>query len=162
MHRLLVGTLAIVVTTAPLSAAAQLYPVGAQREPTAWVGLGVGAFNAGEVADGKTSSIWDFGNRTTPQYRLSLERAMRGGMSLGLMGSYVRAPITYRGSADPRAPSCLACDAKVDVYSLYALFHAGGGPGFHQVVGSRPGCDQLPELHAGIGRRAAGAAGRRA
>lgn len=133
MHRTLVSALAFVIVAVPLSTSAQLYPVSTRREPTAWVGLGVGAYNAGDVADGKSGSVWDFGNRTTPQYRLSLERALRGGTSLGLMGSYVRAPITYRGSALD-ANSCAACDAKVDVYSLYAMFHAGGGPGFHQVV----------------------------
>jgi hypothetical protein len=133
VNRLPVMALALSVIAAPPSAHAQLYPVPVRSEPTAWVGLGVGAFNASEVFDGKAGSEWDFGNRTTPQYRLSLERALRGQTTLGLLGSYVRAPIIYRGSA-LEANSCAACDAEVDVYSLYALFHAGGGPGFHQVV----------------------------
>lgn len=119
----------------PAASLAQFYPV--QREPTGWFSLGVGAFNGGEVDDGKTGSTWDFGNRTSPQYRVTLERALRGGMSWGLAGTYVRAPIQYRSFAsipELDGETCAACDAEVDVMSLYALFHAGGGAGFHQVI----------------------------
>lgn len=119
----------------PAVGEAQFYPV--QREPTGWFSLGVGAFNAGEVADGKTGSTWDFGNTTSPQYRLTLERTFRGSMSYGLVGTYVRAPIQYRTFElipDLDGETCTACDAEVDIMSLYALFHAGGGAGFHQVI----------------------------
>lgn len=104
-----------------------------QREPTWWFGAGVGAFNANEVADGGTGSVWDFGSRTSAQYRASLEKAIRNQSAIGILGTYVRAPIQYRGQALPSS-SCVACDAHVDVYSLFAMFHAGGGPGFHQVI----------------------------
>lgn len=119
----------------PAAAEAQFYPV--QREPTGWLSLGVGAFNAGEVDDGKTGTTWDFGNRTSAQYRLTLERALRGGMSYGLAGTFVRAPIQYSSFAvvpDLSGETCASCDAEVDIMSLYALFHAGGGAGFHQVI----------------------------
>lgn len=119
----------------PAVSEAQFYPV--QREPTGWFSIGVGAFNAGEVADGKTGSTWDFGNTTSAQYRVTLERALRGGMSYGLAGTFVRAPIQYRTFAtipDLDGETCTSCDADVDIMSLYALFHAGGGAGFHQVI----------------------------
>jgi hypothetical protein len=109
-----------------------------QREPAAWIGLGVGAFNAGDVADGKTGTVWDFGEATSAQYRVSLEKALRGQSAFGLTGTYVRAPIIYRGDAvDPA--SCGACDAHVDLYGLYAAFHAGGGLGFHHVLDAGAG-----------------------
>lgn len=123
------------IVSVPAVSGAQFYPV--QREPTGWFSLGVGAFNGGEVDDGKTGSTWDFGNTTSPQYRLSLERALRGGMSWGVVGTYVRAPIQYRSFAvipDLDGESCSVCAAEVDVMSLFALFHAGGGAGFHQVI----------------------------
>ncbi len=135
MHRTLVGVAVLAaLTAAPVSA--QFYPV--QPEPTAWLGLGIGAFNAGHVADGKTGTTWDFGNRMSPQYRLTLERAFRSGMSVGVAGTMVRAPIRYTAEAgalpEVTAVCASSCPADVDVYSLYALFHAGGGAGFHQVV----------------------------
>ena len=109
-----------------------------QSAPSAWVGLGVGAFNANEVADGKTGTVWDFGDATSAQYRLSLEKAIRNQSAFGITGTYVRAPILYRGDAvDPA--SCAACDAHVDLYALYATFHAGGGLGFHQVIDAGAG-----------------------
>jgi hypothetical protein len=119
---------------APVPALAQF--ARPQPPPTAWFSAGVGAFNAGHVVDGKTGTVWDFGNRTTPQYRLSLEQALRGSVSLGLAGTFVRAPISYtsRPEALPEVPLCAPCHAEVDVYSLYAMFHAGGGTGFHQVI----------------------------
>jgi hypothetical protein len=123
------------LVVSPVVTEAQFYPV--QREPTGWLSLGVGAFNAGEIDDGKTGSTWDFGNTTSAQYRLTLERAIRGGMSYGLVGTFVRAPIQYRTFTlvpDLDGETCTTCDADVDIMSLYALFHAGGGTGFHQVI----------------------------
>jgi hypothetical protein len=133
VNRILSVMLLAVLTPAAVSA--QFARV--QPEPTSWLGLGVGAYNAGHVTDGKTGTTWDFGSRMSAQYRLSLEKAMRGSIAVGLAGSYVRAPIQYRTEvgADPEAVLlCSSCMAEVDVYSLYALFHAGGGTGFHQVV----------------------------
>jgi hypothetical protein len=111
--------------------------VRVQPEPTSWFSLGVGAWNAGELADGKTGTTWDFGNRTSPQYRLSLEKALRGSIAVGLSGTYVSAPLHYQAEAGADAGTlalCASCMADVDVYSLYAMFHSGGGNGFHQVV----------------------------
>lgn len=110
-----------------------------QSAPSAWLGLGVGAFNANEVADGKTGTVWDFGDVTTAQYRLSLEKALRGQSAFGLTGTYVRSPIIYRGN--PATPeTCVpTCDAHVDLYGLYATFHAGGGLGFHHVLDAGAG-----------------------
>jgi hypothetical protein len=109
-----------------------------QRTPAAWIGFGVGAFNANDVADGKTNTVWDFGDATSAQYRASLEKEIRNGSALGITGTYVRAPIIYRGDAVNPA-SCGACDAHVDLYALYATFHAGGGLGFHQVIDAGAG-----------------------
>lgn len=133
MHRVLYA-IAGLAFLAPHIAGAQRFPT--QRDPTSWLGIGVGAFNAGEIADGKSGAEWDFGSRTSPQYRASIEKVYRGQFSIGLDGSFVRAPILYRPFAAqlPEATCLTTCAAKMDVYSLYAKFHAGGGQGLHQVV----------------------------
>lgn len=133
MHRIFV-CITLATLLIPASARAQFSRV--QPEPAAWISLGIGAFNAGDVTDGKTGTTWDFGSRTSPQYRASIEKPFRRTMALGLAGTFVRAPIHYRAEANavPEAAACVSCEADVDVYSLYALFHAGGGTGFHQVV----------------------------
>lgn len=127
------------------SANAQIRRQAATQGPPAyWFSAGVGAFSANSVSDGESQSTWDFGNATSLQYRASLEKAFSNGISVGLAGTYVKAPIRYSnfGTLDPDAPpaTCFsACDADVDVYSLGINFEAGGGQGFHQVYGASVG-----------------------
>lgn len=117
----------------------------AQGPPANWVSVGIGAFSANSVSDGDSHSTWDFGNATTPQYRVSLEKAFSNGISVGLAGTYVKAPISYSnfGVFTPDGPAfgvCgSACDAELDVYSLGINFEAGGAMGFHQVYGGSIG-----------------------
>jgi hypothetical protein len=104
-----------------------------QGPPANWISLGIGAFSANSVSDGDSQTTWDFGSATSPQYRASLEKAFSNGISVGLAGTYVKAPIrhvTFSG---------LAQDAEVNVYSLGLNFEAGGATGFHQVYGGSIG-----------------------
>lgn len=105
-------------------------PVG---PPANWVSVGIGAFSANSVSDGDSQTTWDFGNATSPQYRASLEKAFSNGISVGLAGTYVRAPIRHVTFAG------VAQDADVNVYSLGVNFEAGGSMGFHQVYGGSIG-----------------------
>lgn len=114
-----------------------------QGPPANWLSVGVGAFSANNVSDGESMSTWNFGNATSLQYRASLERAMSNGISVGLAGTYVKAPIRYGNfgtGPGGTAPACFtSCDAEVDVISLGINFEAGGGMGFHQVYGASAG-----------------------
>lgn len=98
------------------------------NEPSMWGSLGVGLYGANGISDGATSSTWDFGNGTTWQYRAALEKVLQNGFSIGGVGTYVKVPIIYSG------PACNQCGAHLDLTSLGASFHAGGGPGLNQIL----------------------------
>lgn len=111
-------------------------------EPGAWIAGGVGLFTGNGVNDGGTSSSWDFGNSTNFQYKASLERAIQNQSSFGIAGSYVRVPFTYSSSTvlpPGGGAGCSQCDAHLDMITLTATFHAGGGLGFHQVIEAHGG-----------------------
>lgn len=101
-------------------------------EPSVWVSGGIGLFNANGVNDGATSSAWDFGNATTPQYRLSLEKSFSTNASIGATGTYTHVPFTYLSNG--QSGSCTECSAHLDMATVGASFHYGGGLGFHQVL----------------------------
>ena len=109
-------------------------------EPQAWVSASIGLFNGNDVSDGETASTWDFGRASNPQYRLSVEKSVGRTSSIGLTGTYVRAPFTYIG------PSCSRCAAHLDVATLGASFHLGGGVGLHQVIEASAGALQYRNL----------------
>jgi hypothetical protein len=115
------------------SADAQIRRQQPQGPPANWVSVGIGAFSANSVSDGDSQTTWDFGNATSPQYRASLEKAFSNGISVGVVGTYVKAPIRHVTFAG------LAQDADVNVYSLGVNFEAGGALGFHQVYGGSIG-----------------------
>ena len=113
-------------------------------EPSAWVSVGVGLFNANDVSDGATGSTWDFGRASNAQYRASLEKAINNTTSIGAAGTYVHLPFNYIGSGGPA--SCARCAAHLDVMSLAASFHVGGGAGLHQVLEASAGILQYRNL----------------
>ncbi len=115
------------------SADAQIRRQQPSGPPANWVSVGIGAFSANSVSDGDSQTTWDFGNATSPQYRASLEKAFSNGISVGVAGTYVKAPIRHVTFAG------VAQDADVNVYSLGVNFEAGGSLGFHQVYGGSIG-----------------------
>jgi hypothetical protein len=106
-------------------------------EPSLWGSLGVGLFNGNDVSDGETESVWDFGRSYNPQYRAALEKAISRTASIGLTGTYMHAPFTYIGPVGDfdrtRTPGHL------DVITLGASVHVGGGVGLHQVLEATAG-----------------------
>jgi hypothetical protein len=84
-------------------------------EPSIWGSASIGLFNANDVSDGRTESTWDFGQASTPQFRVSLEKAVSGSISVGVAGSYAHVPFTYRGGG---SSGCSACGAHLDVVAL--------------------------------------------
>ena len=113
-------------------------------EPTAWLSGSIGLFNGNDVSDGGTNSVWDFGRASVPQYRLAVEKAFRGSASIGATGTYMHAPFTYLGPGGSN--SCTRCGAHLDVISLGASFHVGGGLGLHQVLEASAGAIQYRNL----------------
>jgi hypothetical protein len=109
-------------------------------DPGMWLSGGVAGFTSTGVNDGRTASSWDFGNSTNWQYRASLEKGAGNGSSWGISGSYARVPFIYSADLLTPLPSgvsggrCGQCDAHLDMTTLLATFHAGGGYGFHQVI----------------------------
>ena len=98
-------------------------------DPGSWFTAGIGGFTATGVNDGATRSTWDFGNSTNLQYRASLEKALASGSSFGVSGSWAHVPFVYSSLTGIGNG-----DAHLDMMTLMATFHAGGGQGFHQVI----------------------------
>ena len=137
MRRLSLVVLSLMLFTASLEAQRRRSVIRT-GEPPAWITAGIGLFTGNGVNDGQTKSAWDFGNSTNFQYRVSLEKAIQNQSSLGIVGTYVRVPFSYSTTdivnvPDPGA-TCGQCDAHLDMMTLMASFHVGGGLGFHQVI----------------------------
>ena len=119
-------------------------------EPAVWVTGSIGLFNGNDVSDGATSSVWDFGRASVPQYRLAVEKSFSRTASIGATGTIMHAPFTYLG---PDAPaSCTRCGAHLDVISVGASFHVGGGLGLHQVLEGSAGAIQYRNLKRDDGK----------
>ena len=111
-------------------------------EPSFWVSVGAGVYGANELSDGKTNSTWDFGEGTDWQYRLAVEKVLQNTFSFGGVVTYVDVPFVYHG------PNCESgCDAHLDLTSIGASFHAGGGNGLHQVLEVSAGASMYRNLH---------------
>jgi hypothetical protein len=133
----------VALTTTAAAAQVIRVPANAGFPPRAWGSLSVASLNSENVVDGRTSSVWEFGNRTAAQYRASLEARIGTSLSAGIVGTFARAPFRYidrNPLADPNGTG--ASYANVDISSLAALFRVGGGPGFHQVIEASAGIVQ--------------------
>ncbi|HUQ48506.1 MAG TPA: hypothetical protein VM053_09715 [Gemmatimonadaceae bacterium] len=114
--------------------------------PQSWVTASVGLFNGNTVADGRTGSEWRLGEATDLQFRLAAEQELQGrsNISVGAVATYTHAPFTYLGGGGEN--SCTRCAAHLNMTSLGASFHAGGGIGLHQVVEASAGAIRFSEL----------------
>jgi hypothetical protein len=97
-----------------------------QTSPRIWVGGGAGILDLQSLVDPASGASWDFG--TMFQARASAERAFQNSAAFGLVGTYARGPMTYRG------PGCGSCPADITVWQLLGMFRIGGGSGLHQVI----------------------------
>jgi hypothetical protein len=105
------------------NADAQIIRPGGLRfqEPSAWASFGVASVQGFTVTDGTTNTLWQFANAT--QYSLSLEKALSGGASLGVMGTTARTPLSYSGT-----------DADANVSQILATLHVANGRALHSVL----------------------------
>jgi hypothetical protein len=139
MRRFFFALSVLMLTAGSLSAQLRqrTYTTG---DPGVWFTAGVGGFTSTGVNDGRSGSTWDFGNSTNLQYRASLEKALDGGSSFGISGSWAHVPFVYSSNtaipipADVTGARCALCDAHLNMMTLLATFHSGSGQGFHQVI----------------------------
>jgi hypothetical protein len=133
-----VSLLVLTVTIAAAPAMAQRPRIVHLGEPAYWFSAGVAGFSGNGVNDGRTGSVWDFGNSLNLQYRASLETSVGNGSSIGIAGTYARVPFVYYSNGIvPGAGACTGvngCDAHLDMTSIVGVFRAGTGVGFHQVI----------------------------
>jgi hypothetical protein len=138
MRRFFFALLMVTCVAGSLGAQMRRSRVYSTADPGVWVTAGIGGFRANVVNDGVTQSTWNFGNSTNLQYRASLEKGMANGSSFGVAGSWSHVPFVYSSNNLASPPGggtqCLSCDAHLDMMTLVATFHSGGGIGFHQVV----------------------------
>lgn len=142
MRRFSLALSAVMFTAAALSAQMPRRPSAYTNSPGFWITAGVSGFRANSVNDGLSASTWDFGNSTNLAYRGSIEKGGTNGSSFGLAGSWSHVPFLYSSTAFTPAAGvggvqCAttpSCDAHLDLITLVATFHSGGGMGFHQVL----------------------------
>jgi hypothetical protein len=120
-------------------------------DPGIWTSLSAGIYGGNGISDGSSQSTWDFGAGTTWQYRAAVEKALERQVAVGLVGTYVKVPFTYIDDAPVITPGtgvgkCSRCPAHLDLVSLGVSFHAGGGPGLHQVLEASVGAVQYRNL----------------
>ena len=79
------------------------------RDPQTWVSAGIGWQNGWTVFDGTTQSRWDFGD--TQQYGLSIERAVNGGITLGVRAATAQPSLNFLNTTG--SPLTRQADARV-------------------------------------------------
>jgi hypothetical protein len=125
------ATITLLILCASAAAEAQIIrPRFQLSQPTAFLSLGVGLQQGWAVNDGATNSVWQFGDAT--QYVASLEKALSGGASIGLRGSYAKVPLLYRSLTGGGA--LVDEDADAGVSQLFGTLHVANGRGFHSVL----------------------------
>src|SRR6476469_9514440 len=95
---------AVLAIVSASAAGAQYSGFPRVAEPAYWVSGGVGAWNGQGVHDGSSFSDWDFGQKTSWQYRGTIEKAIQNQSSIGLVGTFVHVPFTYFDNRE--SPPC--------------------------------------------------------
>lgn len=87
--------------------------------PANWMSISAGILVPPAVMDGATNSTWDFG--TSYPVKVTAERTVAEGVTVGIGVSYVRAPLVYLANVPSSA--CGACDAHATIATYGALGH---------------------------------------
>jgi hypothetical protein len=124
-------------------------------QPSAWLSLGVGLQQGWAVTDGSTNSLWQFGDAT--QYVGALEKALSGGASLGVRGSFSKVPLQYRSLAGGDVVA--AEDADANVSQLFGTLHVASGSSFHSVLELSAGATMYSNFKARLDGRKLGPPG---
>jgi hypothetical protein len=95
------------------------------RDPSTWMSLSGGYMGLSNVVDGSTESTWEFGGGWP--LRLSLERALGNGASVGVQTTYLRVPLVYSSNGP-----CGNCNAHATVATYGPMLRIGRGRTFYQ------------------------------
>ena len=97
------------------------------REPQNWASAGVGLQQGWTVTDGTSDSRWDLGDSQT--YFLGVERAVTGGVTVGVRASTASTSLRYlfRGTG-------IATDADARVSQALGVVHITSGRPLHSVI----------------------------
>jgi hypothetical protein len=105
-----------------------------------WVSGGIGLMQLSDITDGKSNSVWQFGDGA--QYRGTLEYepsvAATGGIggALGLAVAYARPSLVYQPfTSAGGGGSALGGNAHADVWTVEGMFRYGGGRGLFGTFG---------------------------
>ncbi|MGH7662723.1 MAG: hypothetical protein ACRENI_00255 [Gemmatimonadaceae bacterium] len=146
MQRIVLTVILVAAVAGPAGLArAQVLEVPRSTEPAFWGSLGAGLYEVHDVEDGRTQSVWRFGDGL--QFRATGDITIRNGTTIGALVGYARLPLVYSGAATG-AGSCAGCDAHADVWSAMLLFHLGGNDGFHQVIDVAAGVTRYANFEA--------------
>jgi hypothetical protein len=123
--------LALFTLLAP-AASAQIIRRGGKpfQEPSTFVSFGVGLLQPWGVADGSTSSSWDFSDAT--QFAVAVEKNFGASASVGVRGTTARVPLQYRGLVGGDA--FFVSDADANVSQLLGSLHISPGNQLHTVL----------------------------
>jgi hypothetical protein len=134
-------SVALSVVVASAQAGAQILQLPGKRATVLWATAWAGYYDPGSIADGRTNTDWLFSDGLA--WRATLEYGLSGGSAIGLLGTFARMPLEVRSRSGASSQ-----DADGDILSLQALFHAGGGAGFHQVVEVSAGVIEFRDFRA--------------
>ena len=119
------GVAALATMAATTVAGAQIMRRPVSRPVVNWAGASIGLVQGFGVADGTTSSAWNFGSGLA--YAARLEHPLQGGaLGFGVQASYARLPLSYSSSS-------FNGDAKATVTELTAVLRYGAGYSFHPI-----------------------------
>jgi hypothetical protein len=110
-----------------------------RSDPPVIVHAAVALLQIETIFDGSSGSAWDFGSAL--QYRISVEKRIGAGSSLGVAVTRASVPLRYNplpvitptglSCTDPGAGSC---DASASLTTIALNFTGGGSQGFHQIL----------------------------
>ena len=97
------------------------------RDPQTWVSAGMGLQQGLTVIDGASSARWEMGDATS--YGGSIERAISGGVTLGVRANTARVPMDY-----VRSDLSGFTEADGRVSQALAMLHVSAGRDLHSVL----------------------------
>lgn len=127
-------------------------PAGAQigrsrqtysTDPGYWVGLSYGYVSGTTIADGATSTTWQFGY--TSQLRASIEKTVQSGFSIGASAGFATAPLTYVSNSFTAACAG-SCSANANITQYMAFIRGGSGVGFHGMYSLEAGMTEFSKF----------------
>jgi hypothetical protein len=122
----------------------------APGNPSVFVQSSIGFMQAETIFDGSSGAAWDFGSAL--QFRVSLEKSIGQGSSVGVAVARASMPLNYNvlrsgdGTTGCTDPNAIRCSAEATLTTLGLTFTASGTTGFHQVLNLNAGVNILDDF----------------